>query len=244
MTIENQYARREFLEITGLAALRKTLEHYFPKIELCEYLEEIATRPPKIGGVENYRRSLQEGIGFATTHNLTVPTALVRGRELRNWMSENDISGEQLPQWARNIYDLTEGKKEGLASRLVDQRGWALGQALESNTYAGLIATRSPSDIGQKYLAFGAPSAHNRANFYFIGAVLVVDCPKEEDWNERLSCWTYNYLGWSSLPWVADVSPELMTQLPAGWSGDPENLAEGRPGAMFVAKDIYDRMNP
>lgn len=115
-----------------------------------------------------------------------------------------------------------------------------LDAALACNNYVGLISTRSPLDIGSKYLVYGTDVPAYGLRFpQFIGVALVVDCPSEKDWQDRLSGLLYSRNGWRKLSWIADVSERLMSQLPSGVSRNPKHIMEGRPGMILISEDRY-----
>lgn len=211
---------------------------------LDRYLSALVAEIPDISGDEKYDLPLTAGVGYSTLHCLTYQTADYHGRSLRNWMSRNRLSEADLSSSQLNIFQFTDSGIKGMAAKLDDDQALSdPASALDSNRYIGLVATRSPSDIGSKYLAFGTTAEERFISPpRFIGAVLVVDCVARKHWLNGGSQRSYSYLGWHSLPWITEASPEVMEKFPPGVSGDPKNINCGRPGVVLVSQSQYQSL--
>lgn len=80
------------------------------------------------------------------------------------------------------LFDLTANDVNYIWEHIVpieQHQQWGPGNALESNTYVSLIATKSPNDIGRRFLLF-----HRNENdeVVFDGVTLVVDVASRADW--------------------------------------------------------------
>jgi hypothetical protein len=198
--------------------------------ELSSFLTKIITNPPAIDGIHRYNKPLKYGIGFATLHNRTFETLRV-----------NNYRGINLKRASR-------GTKNEIRERCTtDFSRIGISEALNSQKYAGLIALRSPENIGQEFGVFSVspPDRSDDIKVNFIGPSLVVDTAAYDDWARGyrpLCCQRYRYLGWRGEPWrglqwMADVSPSIMSQLEPGVSNNPDHINEGR-GLILMNKQI------
>ncbi len=247
--MNKEVSRRQFLKLSGLFAVSELtgFSRGFTPAELHtvtfqSYLENIVQNSPEIGGYENYEKELGIGLGFATRHTIIERTAVVRGEGLRKWMRANKIAYADLNPAQKNIYLLTRRGNKSVEQSLTGNQT-SPDKDLSTNQYSGgLIATRSPEDIGQKYLVFGVEKEERGHSIEYLGASLVVDCAAKKDWNGRLAHWRYTHKGWD-LPWIADVSDELMKRLPPGMDSNKNNLNQGRPGLLLVSEENFHRFH-
>lgn len=243
-------SHREFFRQLGLLGMYYPLRMIFGegKVEnYDEYLWRIASTVPDIGGRENYNKPLGAGIGFATLHNSLVRVCANRGVLVRDKMEKTGTTFEDLTQNEKNLYLITAQGKQSIFANLTPDKEWFSPQdALGSGSYNGLIATRSPEDVGAKYLVYRvSPPQKLIRSMDFLGSVLVVDCASREDWDENLSNAVYMQNGWDNppLPWAADLPEPLMRQLPVGITNDPADVTVGRPGVLLVSEDTYYSFN-
>lgn len=158
-------------------------------------------------------------------------------------MEERGSVYEDLTDYQKNIFDITWDGEKSVEASLVDQSAMSPAEALRSGQYTDLIAGRVPKDHGRKYVVFIVDSSDPSAVPEFIGVVMMVDGPKRKHWNNIQSRRTYNFLGYVGLEWLLESSPELQRLLPPGWSGDPERIGEGRPGALLMSEDTFNFYN-
>lgn len=114
-------------------------------------------------------------------------------------------------------------------------------QARKTNKVVGFGATRSPADLWKIKYAFGIDNPHD-PHPYFIGRVLIIDCPRPTDWTNYIATWSYGYKNWNNISWIVDLSKNGFIQLPTGLSGLKENTGEGRPGIVLIDESILDQM--
>jgi len=238
------YTRREilqnFLYIPGLALPRLRLLEPSPleidvqildtdlTPQFSDFLKNLILFPPDIGGISNYKKSLDTGLGYATYHSIPYVA-------LKNNMRWYDIS---------TLEEASKGSEDDIIARCeADLSGLSVIQALLShNLYTGTMAVRSPKDLGKVYAAFkiSAPDTNPALQVKFIGPVLTVDVASKKDWNNNLAFQRYKHMGWQNQPWnglqwIADASSSLMQSLYPGKSGNPDNLSEGK-AILLVSK--------
>lgn len=244
-TVPKQISRREFLRQSVLvgAGLPLMKVDFGREQTFEDYLWQVAREIPPIGGKENYDKPLSAGIGYATWHNATIEVCARRGNWLRKEMEQDDKTYDQLTENKKNLFRVTYAGEESVRNALVDNQSDQTPEvALGSGDYSAYIATRSSIDIGGKFLVFCVTSPRDRPrSIRFFGAGLGVDCPRREDWDGNLSKQIYKQQGWdiSPLPWIADVSEELMMKLPVGFLQDSKDMTGGRPGLLLVSENTY-----
>lgn len=203
--------------------------------QFSDFLKDLILFPPDIGGIRNYKKSLDAGLGYATYHSIPYVA-------LRNNLKWYDID---------TLEDANKGTEEDVIARCeADLSGLSVIQALLSqNLYAGTIAVRSPKDLGKVYAAFkiSAPDTYPTIQVKFIGPVLTVDVASRKDWNNNLAFQRYKHMGWQNQPWnglqwIADVSSSLMRSLYPGRSGNPDNLSEGKTILLVSNKKALELM--
>lgn len=101
-------------------------------------------------------------------------------------------------------------------------------------------ATRGPSDLWSIKYLFGIDDASNPQP-RFIGRVMIIDMAAPLDWSGNLAKLTYSYKGWSGLNWIVDLSKNGFIQIPTGYSGQPDNVGEGRPGVVLIDESVIDQ---
>lgn len=101
-------------------------------------------------------------------------------------------------------------------------------------------ATRGPSDLWSIKYLFGIDDASNPQP-RFIGRVMIIDMAAPQDWSGNLAKLTYSYKGWSGLNWIVDLSKNGFIQIPTGYSGQQDNLGEGRPGVVLIDESVIDQ---
>jgi len=114
-------------------------------------------------------------------------------------------------------------------------------QARKTNKVVGFGATRSPADLWKIKYAFGINNPQD-PHPYFIGRILIIDCPRPADWTNYIATWTYGYKNWNNISWIVDLSKNGFIQLPTGLSGLKENTGEGRPGVVLIDESILNQM--
>lgn len=101
-------------------------------------------------------------------------------------------------------------------------------------------ATRGPSDLWSIKYLFGIDDASNPQP-RFIGRVMVIDMAAPYDWSNNLAKLTYAYKGWDTgLNWIVDLSKNGFIQLPVGYSGQQDNVDEGRPGVVLIDEGVIN----
>jgi hypothetical protein len=117
-----------------------------------------------------------------------------------------------------------------------DQSRLSPTEALAANEVAGLIGTRSPLELGGKYLVYYQESPE--ADFQFVGVVMVADVAEQQ--GAIAASETYSHGPWQRLPWLADAAGPFWEQIPTGASGDPTNINEGKPGVLLVSEEQWE----
>ncbi len=239
-------SRRLFLKYAGayginegidrtLGLSRREVTANFQTEAFRDYIYQLIDNPADIGGKERYHDPLEAGMGFATWHRQTHGTALRRSKDLKDRMDRLGLSYTDLTSGEQNLYRLTVNGRQSVLDRL-SQRKLSPLEALKSDVYAGYLSTCSPEDLYRKYLAWAAEKEGQYRQVRFLGAVLVVDCPRQRDWDNKLAHSEYMKTGQQ---WIADVSDELMRRLPLGANPNRNDLNKGRPGLVLVSEDQF-----
>jgi hypothetical protein len=151
----------------------------------------------------------------------------------------------------QNLLDITEGIQHSRDMSLEQQIGQTAAvraaileritqdqsrltpeEALAANEVAGLIGTRSPQDLGGKYLVYYQEEPGSE--FEFVGVVIVADVAAQQAAPQ-----TYSHGPWQRLPWLGDAAGPFWEQIPTGASGDPTNVEEGKPGVLLVSEEQW-----
>lgn len=236
------------------------------------WLKLIVLDPPDISANgDPERKGLGFGLGYVTLYGseeLGIENLVYRGSLVWNLMSNEGLNVEELSEEKRRLYEYSraafdsEGNQilmgEELYQKIFEkliaesQEGMTEEEALNSGKIVGFVATRSPEDIGKRFLVYAVDESPGEdglsAEPRFVGLVLAVDTAAGHDWigtqestrvGNGLGFSTYSLKGWEDLPWIADMTSSLMRQMPAGTSGDPENVNQGRPGVLLVSEAEY-----
>ncbi len=209
--------------------------------ELADFIAGIIQNPPEVGGTEKYDHPLAYGLGFATVHHQTVAAL----KNFARWKNEPLLTQARA------------GTDMDIVTRCMAPdyfRGMDIKTAISTaDTYTGLLALRSPANIGQRVGVFAVSPPSRKGvlepiNVRFVGPALVVDTAAKHNWvgEPFLSRQRYRYLGWENQPWqglawMADLSPSLMTNLYPGISNRPDRLNEGR-GLIVINEQIISRL--
>ena len=101
-------------------------------------------------------------------------------------------------------------------------------------------ATRGPKDLWNIKYLFGIDNpSHPQPRF--IGRVMIIDMAAPQDWSGNLAKLTYSYKGWKGLNWIVDLSKNGFVQIPSGYSGQQDNVREGRPGVVLIDESVIDQ---
>lgn len=101
-------------------------------------------------------------------------------------------------------------------------------------------ATRGPRDLWSIKYLFGIDNPSNPQP-RFIGRVMIIDMAAPQDWSGNLAKLTYSYKGWKGLNWIVDLSKNGFVQIPSGYSGQQDNVREGRPGVVLIDESVIDQ---
>jgi hypothetical protein len=200
---------------------------------------------------------LEWGLGYLTYYGpvetLGVDNLIYNALQVHKRLAAGEIMAESLGQNDQNLLTLTEGIqfdpeldpldqtgqseaiREAIVDRITqDQQGLMPDEALEANEVAGIIASRSPADVGHKYLVYGQETPGS--DFVFLGVVVVADAAAQDT---GTAAELYSFNGWQELPWLGDATGPFWQAIPTGVSGDPANTEEGRPGVLLVRESKY-----
>jgi hypothetical protein len=170
-------------------------------------------------------------------------------------LDTGEVTTENLSESQQNLLELTEGIefnpdidpteqvgqtpeiREAILGRITQiQTELSPDEALNANQVSGVVAIPSPDDIGRKYLVYAQDSPDSE--FEFLGVVVAADAESEESASPE----TYSFQGWSALPSLGDAAGPFWNELPAGVSGDPNNIDEGRPGVLLISERTYEEI--
>jgi hypothetical protein len=201
---------------------------------------------------------LEWGLGYLTYYGpietLGVDNLIYNALQVHKRLATGEVTAESLGENDQNLLNLTEGIqfdpeldpldqtgqskaiREVILGRITqDQQGLTPDEALEANEVAGIIASRSPADVGHKYLVYGQETPGS--DFVFLGVVVVADAAAQDAAAEL-----YSFNGWQELPWLGDATGPFWQAIPTGVSGDPANTEEGRPGVLLVSENKYEEI--
>ena len=246
------------------------------------YVNRLSIVQPDIGGEEEeFFTPLGSGVGYGTYYGdeRTVGQAnlIWQGLKMRFDIRAGDLTLQEVLQdpLQKRIYDLTQGVSFNDESYLLDQVSTQENvvyqrlndvivenqsnldpqEALDSGEYIGFVATRSPEDIGRRFLIYSSrtPGAEPE----FIGVALSVDSAAKVDWigainegqpNELRSVY-YEVGGigerkisapaWQDSQFVADISKNIFVQLRNGSGQVTDSVKEVKFGVSLVSEDDF-----
>jgi hypothetical protein len=201
----------------------------------------------------------QWGLGYLTYYGsidrVGLDNLIYNALRVHRRLATGEVTQATLTQNEQNLLDITEGIQHTRDANLEQQIGQTAAvraaileritrdqsrlspdEALASNEVAGVIGTRSPLELGGKYLVYYQESPE--ADFQFVGVVIVADVAAQNV--PEASRETYTGGGWRQLPWLGDAAGPFWEQIPTGASGDPTNINEGKPGVLLVNENQYE----
>lgn len=244
-------------------------------MELSDYLASLVRTPPKIWGDENEMVIAPDMSGWATQYFPVqgewrgARVAAHQAAWLEGRLKNQGTTPEETPPHMKWFLEAAAGttndeRANSLRTRIVKgQHYWTPQKALDSGQIAGMIAPRPFTrqlPIGMRYLAYSideAPAQLDKAHPLagvaepkFAGVVMVADFANADDWRDGLSDHYFNKLGWgetTTIPWVADVSPQVFNLLPEvqtdmedAWEKKWKKTYEGgRPGLILVSEYVW-----
>jgi len=168
-----------------------------------------------------YNTPLDRGLGWATYYGEEqyIVAEVIHNRK---GISMSD---------ARSFVNETYMTKQ---SHLTPEQARATGKVI---AYA---ATRGPKDLWSIKYLFGIDNP-TQPQPRFIGRVMIIDMAAPQDWSGNLAKLTYSYKGWKGLNWIVDLSKNGFVQIPTGYSGQQDNVREGRPGVVLIDENVIDQ---
>jgi hypothetical protein len=229
---------------------------------LDRWLAQLRTGEVATDDLDEARRSsepFQWALGYLTYYgsieNVGLDNLIYNALRVHRRLATGEVTQATLTQNEQNLLDITEGiqhsREESLEQQIGqtaavraaileritrDQSRLSPEEALEANEVAGLIGTRSPLELGGKYLVYYQETPD--ADFQFVGVVIVADVAAQEV--PEASRETYSFGDWRQLRWLGDAAGPFWEQVPTGASGDPTNINEGKPGVLLVSAGQYE----
>lgn len=194
-------------------------------------IQSMPSNPPVIGcrgGTTSgcpvdqlYNTALDRGLGWATYYGEEqyIVAEVIHNRK---GISMSD---------ARSFVNETYMTKQ---SHLTPEEARATGKVIAYG------ATRGPRDLWNIKYLFGIDNPSNPQP-RFIGRVMIIDMAAPQDWSGNLAKLTYSYKGWKGLNWIVDLSKNGFIQIPSGYSGQQDNVREGRPGVVLIDESVIDQ---